>query len=47
MSQYDDLARHEHVTVMILSEIRRFDIIPYYRSLTEMLVRPRGTLIAC
>ena len=38
MSHYVVLACYEHVTVMILSEIGRFDNIPYYRSMTKMRI---------
>ena len=44
---FDRFRPFRHVPVTILSEIWRFGNIPYYRSPTKMLVRPRGTLLAC
>ena len=31
----------------VLSEIRRFDMIPYYRSLTKMRIMRHTTVLAC
>ena len=43
---FDRFLTLEHVPVMILSEMLRFGIITYYRSLTKMRIMRRTTLVA-